>query len=465
MNRSSHPKNRKFFQPYNTKKTDMSIFNKMFKNQDEKPNQNPTESNQSNENLNDNHEELNEEDDDIIEEDEDNEEDEYDEDYGLLSNIEPQKDKVIGTGKSAGLGQPGELPVNYNPDSNNPLTVYRNVAGCSRDDIWSYMMAIDKWDWSKYNYKEWPCADLSFPDLDQNKSYDLWPFKKDLKLPHWIDLNKHKSGIARKGTILGYETPDQYVGKDAQKNLVIFENLEKQSDILIKEAGFKDKEHLLYIIDYTKNEIKKAYAEAQSVLDESKGKLDGMMQKNIEKVKGSGLLDPINGVSLDDWAAANAKIAGGMPVKDVLKVLNIEKPSWDEVSAEWMARMSQDSTFAISKVYGDAFVNPNIGKFASSVNQAASSSSPSSEKVKNDLDLYIKIMCHQNIGSTQGIDAATILKMYDLSALDWSMISSHWGPQLAGNLENAMKMSSLMEKYNTEFAASAPPKAGNDIDF
>ncbi len=84
------------------------------------------------------------------------------------------------------------------------------------------------------------------------------------------------------------------------------------------------------------------------------------------------------------------------------------------------------------------------------------------DKIKNDFELYIKIMCHQNMASTQGVDANAVLKQYGLTAADWGMIGCHWAPQMGSNLELAMKMSPLMEKYNTEFATA---KAGDDISF
>lgn len=384
---------------------------------------------------------------------------------GLFGSLEPVN--PIGTGKAAGIGLPGEVPANYNPDKNNPISVYRNVAGCTRDDIWDYIMTIDSWNWQKYDYKSWPCADESFPDLDEDKKYDLWPYKKDLTKAHWVDLNNQfKSGVERKGFLLGFETPEQYVGLDAQKCVIELEALAKETDeTKLQGAGFTNRDHLLYIIESTKKRIKKAYAEAQAVIDETTDKLNQQMQANIDAAKTSGLLDPIKGISMEDWAAANAKIASGMPLTDILQVLGTEKPIWDEASSEWMARMSQDTTFAISKVYGDAFTNSNIGKFAGAATTTDSANNPIVEQVKNDLDLYVKIMCHQNIGSTQGIDATTILKQYGLSLGDWGVINGHWSPQLGSNLENAMKMSALMDKYNAEFAAAAPPKAGSDIDF
>lgn len=378
---------------------------------------------------------------------------------------------VFGKGKSAGVGKPGEIPANYNPDSENPISAYRNVAGCSKEEMWDYMMFIDGWNWKKYKPQDWPCANMDFPDLDEDKKYDLWPYKPDLSKPHWVDLNnQHKSGVERKVLFEGkrkdYETPDQYVGKDAQKLVTEFERLIKDGDeAKIKAAGFKNLEHIKYVIAFTKKELSKVYAETDKVIGEAKAKLDKQMDANIASAKKGGLLDPINGVSMEDWAAANAKLAGGVPLPDILKVLGVEKPAWDEISAQWNTRMSQDTTFAITTVYGNAFVNSDIGKFAGTGSKGGGSAAGGAvDKVKNDFELYIKIMCHQSMGAIQGLDANAVLKKYGLNAADWGVVGAHWAPKMMST-EMAVKMSDLMTKYNDEFSKGAPAKAGDDIDY
>lgn len=383
----------------------------------------------------------------------------------LKKTLTPDPDAVIGSGKSAGIGQPGALPANYNPDPSHPKTLYRNVAGCVRKDIMDYIYAIDAWEWLNYDVNKWPCADLDFPDLDPEKKYDIWPFKPDLNQVHWVNLHDKAfmSGVARKGYILGYTCPEAFEGLDAQAALVKFEDLLKENNASnISKAGFKSKEHLEYMIHSTKHRISKAYAETQSLLDTLNAEQSATMNKNVEAAKAGGLLDPIRGVSMEDWAAGNAKIGGGMPLDQVLKVLGVEKPVWDAVSAEWMGRMQQDTTFAIAKVYGEAFTNPNIGKFAAAGSGVAAGGNAKIDAIKNNLDEYVKIMCHQNMGAAQGIDANSVLQQYGLTAADWGTIGMHWAPQLGGNLEVAMKMSALMDKYNAQFAGA---KAGFDIEF
>ncbi|EZH73038.1 hypothetical protein ATO12_18660 [Aquimarina atlantica] len=350
--------------------------------------------------------------------------------------------------------------------------LYQDVSGKQKDEYRDYLAIIDRMDWHNYDYTTWPCADLSFQDLEEGEDYDLWPFKPNLNEPHWVDLNNQfKSGIRRYGYVHKLEMPEQVrelSHENATEILNDIKNL-KDSDLSefndqIQEYGFSDENHFLWGIALLDSAEEKAYDAADNLLKEQKAKLDAQMDAHIEAAEAGGLLDPINGIDMETWAAANAKIAGGMDLEEVLKVVGTEKPIWDEVSAEWTARMSQDTTFAISKVYGDAFMNSNIGKFANAENnqESETGSSAGNNDIYEDFELYVKVMCHQNMGATQGKDAASILQEYGLTVTDWSSVGMHWTTKMATDTRMALKMGELMEKYNAEFASA---KAGDDIDF
>ncbi|TSE08878.1 MULTISPECIES: DUF6620 family protein [Aquimarina] len=353
--------------------------------------------------------------------------------------------------------------------------LYQNVSGKNKDEYRDYLLVLDRMDWHSYDYTTWPCADLSFQDLDTNENYDVWPFKPNLNEPHWVDLNNQfPSGIRRYGYVNKFVMPEQVreLSHDDATDILndikdLKDNNAEEFNDQINEYGFSDEKHFLWGIALLDDAEEKAYDAADDFLKEQKAKLDAQMDAHVEAAEAGGLLDPISGIDMETWAAANAKIAGGMDLEEVLKVVGTEKPIWDEVSAEWTARMSQDTTFAISKVYGDAFMNSNIGKFASEeTNQGSASSSSNGSgglnEVMEDFELYIKIMCHQNMGATQGKDAASILQEYGLTVTDWSSVGAHWSPKMATDTRMALQMGELMEKYNAEFASA---KAGDDIDF
>ncbi|WP_299901261.1 DUF6620 family protein [uncultured Aquimarina sp.] len=334
---------------------------------------------------------------------------------------------------------------------------------------------------NSYDYTAQEAADFSWPDIDPDQIGHIEPWlcygkNNDGTTGGWVDLNQFANGQERKLNAclqtLGYPEALNTTTDRAREILDEINNNDNFEEIAA-QYGFKSNEHFSLEDHVASSLIKiekaegKAYDAADDFLKEQKAKLDAQMDAHIEAAEAGGLLDPINGIDMETWAAANAKIAGGMDLEEVLKVVGTEKPIWDEVSAEWTARMSQDTTFAISKVYGDAFMNSNIGKFAATetneVADAVSSSGGSSlDNVMEDFDLYIKIMCHQNMGATQGKDAVSILNEYGLNVNDWSTVGAQWTTKMATDTRLALKMGELMEKYNAEFATAG---AGDDIDF
>lgn len=351
--------------------------------------------------------------------------------------------------------------------------LYKNVKGQKKEDYFDdYLMVMDRMDWSQYDHTTWPCADMSFPDIDENELSDVWPYKPDLSEPHWINLNGLRSGIKRYGYLHKFKLPESVENMKFEEAKTLLNGIAalKESDPTnfnseITKYNFTEEKHFLWAVEVYKSSEAEAYGEAEAALKKTNEALDAKMNEAVDAAKAGGQLNPIKGIDMDTWAAANAKLANGMGLEEVLSIIGTEKPIWDEVSAEWNARMSQDTTHAIMKVYGDAFVNSDIGKFASSsatTPSAPSNDNDSAEKVKQDFELYIKIMCHQNAGASQGKDAQSILQEYGLTATDWSNIGTHWSGQMATDLRLATSMGELMTKYSTEFAAG---NVSDEISF
>jgi hypothetical protein len=329
-----------------------------------------------------------------------------------------------------------------------------------------------------YDYTRSAGADFNWPDLDASKIGELEPW---LCYPGqgdggWIDLNATASGRDRRAKA-AYRTLGPIKHADLQrvddKSRKLIESIiaapDAQLGALAQQYGllssnlYSARDYALGVRLEMDDAQRRADKKAQELLDASNEMQKKEMDSNIAAAKSGGLLDPIQGVSMEDWAGANAKIMSGTPLETILGVLGVEKPVWDAVSAEWMARMSRDTTFAITTVYGNAFTNPNIGKFASGGGaKPAAPSGGALDKVMGDFELYVKIMTHQNVGAGQGQDAAAILKKYGLTISDWATIGAHWGGKMTTDYQLAMRMPELMQRYAAEFAK---PGAGDDINF
>lgn len=74
-------------------------------------------------------------------------------------------------------------------------------------------------------------------------------------------------------------------------------------------------------------------------------------------------MEKINGISFEDWAAACAHLAQGMPESEVIATLGIETPVWQDTNDQWTNKlgdlMAQDMNVATQ--YGEIFANPKVG--------------------------------------------------------------------------------------------------------
>ncbi len=191
------------------------------------------------------------------------------------------------------------------------------------------------------------------------------------------------------------------------------------------------------------------------------------MQAQMQTGALKGEVEPVEGVTLDQWAEAQARVAGGQNVDDIIKGIGCDRAKWDRVSAEWNARMSRDTTATIAMAYGNAFQKAQAKPGVSTSKYASLAANPGKGDLPMPLEQYIEIMEAQSAGATQGKDASAILKSFGLSVLDWSNLGGWFSTYFS---ENAMKndgklhkeWTALQEKYKAKYAQAS---ADSDISF
>ncbi len=331
---------------------------------------------------------------------------------------------------------------------------------------------------ASYDYTRSKGANFQWPDFDPASIGTLEPwlcYSADGR-GGWADLNATASGKERRARAayrqLGLNDHPQFQRIDDQAKQLISQLAQlsgAQFEAQASQYGFKKnslfshQDHFLGMqLDFQEIE-KRSNTKAQQALDAANAWQKNEMDGHIAAAKSGGLLDPISGISMEDWAAANAKIISGMPLQTVLEVLKVEKPVWDAATAEWTARMSRDTTYAIATAYGAAFTNSNIGKFATAAAPAAAGgASAGVHKAMADFEQYVKIMCHQSAAAGRGQDVSAVLKTYGLTIMDWSTVGSHWSGKMMSDMSLATRMGDLMAKYGAEFASAGP---SDDINF
>lgn len=182
----------------------------------------------------------------------------------------------------------------------------------------------------------------------------------------------------------------------------------------------------------------------------------------------------INGIGFEDWAAAAANIAHGMPEEEVCKILGIEMPVWADTNVQWGEKMADlmASDMEIAMKYGEIFQNPKVGKFA---NVGDTTNMEEVLQKVPDWDTFVKITEHQSKAAEVGLDAGEIIDGYGLSLQQWGQVGMHYSNWVKENIQDGNASEEDLKMFNTanlkwqayfeEFYKDKGVDLGEDIDF
>lgn len=158
---------------------------------------------------------------------------------------------------------------------------------------------------------------------------------------------------------------------------------------------------------------------------------------------GRDVLADVEGISFEDWAKANARMAGGTSVEDIVKSLGTDRPRWDRANEEWLSRLKNDKTFTLSVKYASIFNNNAEGNL------------PQKKQFTDDtypFEKYVEVMVAMDYLGKQGRDAQDVLKDFGLTTADYSNLSSYWSKKiLFSPMGLGVKMQTLMMEYREKY--------------
>lgn len=175
---------------------------------------------------------------------------------------------------------------------------------------------------------------------------------------------------------------------------------------------------------------------------------------------GNPIFDPVEGITLEQWAGVNAKLASGTSTEEAIKGIGADAPKWDRANAEWLTRMRNDTTFTISQKYAAAFNTGASGNLGSGAQVAAGGAN-----AEFPFEKYIECMVAQDVLGKQGRDAQDVLKDFGLTVADYSNISGYWTGKMMSDFSLAAKMAQLDAEYRKKYASMAPGDSNTDINF
>ncbi|MCR9162958.1 MAG: hypothetical protein ACE37F_14665 [Nannocystaceae bacterium] len=191
-------------------------------------------------------------------------------------------------------------------------------------------------------------------------------------------------------------------------------------------------------------------ASQETVREEQQARIEGELASDFE---------PVHGITLQQWAAAQAQIAQGAEAGPVVAQLGLDDATWQAVSAEWNDRMSRDTTATIATEYGKAFAAGGAGQYGEA-GQAAAEAMDSGGDPAGDppisIEQWVEIEVAQSVGYEQGRDAAEVLASFGMTPADWGMASAWWSQYFARHaMENGGALhqhySQLREHYEAHY--------------
>ncbi len=262
--------------------------------------------------------------------------------------------------------------------------------------------------------------------------------------------------------VLHMESEGQYGGTD-----------ESRAEICAR-YGIRDRSHWHTVKESVYALLARKYGSyeeaAQREMNWRTGQMQRHMMGQVQKMQAGGGFEPVEGISLEKWAAMNAAIVGGANHEDLLKGAGIDQARWDRVNAEWNARMARDTTFAIAQVYGNAFQAASQGKYAAYAKEAAAARAANRELAMQppmSHEQYWEIMYEQAYAAKQGTDPAAALKACGLTIVDWTDLSTFMGYAFhRDGVRNHKQYEEIHKRVEAKFAAKYPGvKADVDIAF
>jgi hypothetical protein len=233
----------------------------------------------------------------------------------------------------------------------------------------------------------------------------------------------------------------------------------KDQDTAARENGFRDYEHYVSCRDYitwkwselgtnsdgqpdviVKDEFQNAMMKAR------------MGQQQAAQAAAANadptLLQPEDGVTLDQWAGASAAMAGlgatatMQQVAETLAKFGLDKAKYEKANTAWQAKMQRDTTFVIATKFGEAF--------ASAQGQGAGAGEPCT------FDKFCEVMAAQAAWSESGLDVnAQLNKVFGINAAEYSKYSSYWSGKMATDIAMMRKQQELDKKYRAKYAGAA----------
>lgn len=232
---------------------------------------------------------------------------------------------------------------------------------------------------------------------------------------------------------------------------------------LLKALGYRDplqramthKTFMRYYADYMTS------AEGQQlVMKASMRAMNERMKYSSAAAASGGMMDPIEGVSLQVYAKVTVKQAGGNQgeFQQLLAQHQMDMAKWERVSKAWLDRMSRDTTGAIATEYAKAFAGG--GQYGAAGAAAADNMAqgqmglqgPSAAAEPMSFEKYCEVSGAMQAWTKTGKDISAMLnKHFKMTAMDVSNVGMYWSQKMMADLSMFDTQSKLSAQYEQKY--------------
>jgi hypothetical protein len=185
-------------------------------------------------------------------------------------------------------------------------------------------------------------------------------------------------------------------------------------------------------------------------------------------------LEPIHGISFEDYAQMVIKLSSGVSEESICKAMGIDAAVWDEVNTLWAQRMTEDSSFQLVTLYGQYFAagvtNPKLANLDTNISAEGQSNL---DRLKNDRYFYEELCGARTAAYNYGLDGAQwILDNFGIGLGDFQSVAMQYMSKRTNGSEDIMETKAFLdyqrekqEEYEAKFAAERGGNVADDIEF
>jgi hypothetical protein len=183
-------------------------------------------------------------------------------------------------------------------------------------------------------------------------------------------------------------------------------------------------------------------------------------------------LEPIHGISLQDYAAMAKKLVAGVDEALVFKAMGIDRAVWDEINTLWPQRMAEDASFQVSILYSQYFADetphPKLDALKADISPEGVANL---ERIKTDRWFFEELSGARNAAYEYGLDGAQwILENFGINLADFQSVAMQYGEEnkrmdSAEMLEYLRYQDGKKDEYAERFAAEQGGNVADDVEF